>query len=104
MNLPIDGRMLLTPVEMQKRLGEKAKTLRLFFGYKRVTLSEKSGVSAATIRNFEQTGKINLENFLRLVFVLNQERKLDDLFELPEIASLKELEQRKQPSRKRGRR
>jgi len=87
---------------MQKQLGEKAKALRLFHGYKRVTLSEKSGVSAATIRNFEQTGKITLENFIRIAFALHEDHKLNGLFDLPEIASLQEIKKLNKPLPKRG--
>ncbi len=105
MNLPIEMRKLLrTPPETQQRLGEKAKALRLFHGFKRVTLSEMSGVSAATIRNFEQTGKITLENFIRIAFALHEERKLDDLFGMPEISSLQEIKKLNKPLPKRGNR
>jgi len=103
MNLLIGAHTLLsTPSEMQKQLGEKAKALRLFHGYKRVTLSEKSGVSAATIRNFEQTGKITLENFIRIAFALHEDHKLNGLFDLPEISSLQEIKKLNKPLPKRG--
>jgi len=103
MNLAIDVQALLsTPSEMQKQLGEKAKALRLFHGFKRITLSEKSGVSAATIRNFEQTGKITLENFIRIAFVLHEDHKLNGLFDLPEISSLQEIKKLNKPLPKRG--
>jgi len=105
MKLPINiSPLLLSSVELQKQLGEKAKALRLFHGYKRVSLSEKSGVSAETIRNFEQTGKINLDNFLRIAFALNEEHKLNGLFELPEIASLKDIKKHEKSMPKRGNR
>jgi len=105
MKLPINTRcLLLSPIELQKELGEKAKTLRLFHGFKRVSLSEKSGVSAETIRNFEQTGKVTLENFIRIAFALNEEHKLSDLFELPEISSLKDIEKLGKSMPKRGNR
>ncbi|MBL4760128.1 MAG: helix-turn-helix transcriptional regulator [Mariprofundaceae bacterium] len=94
--------MLLNPIELQQELGRKAKALRLFHGFKRVSLSEKSGVSAETIRNFEQTGKINLENFMRIAFALNEEHKLGNLFELPEISSLKDIDKLAKPMLKRG--
>jgi len=93
-----------SPAELQTKLGEKAKTLRLFQGFKRVSLSEKSGVSPETIRNFEQTGKVNLENFIRISFALNEGHKLGDLFDLPEIASLQDIKQLEKPVRKRGKR
>ena len=105
MNLPIGVQELLdAPTDMQKRLGENAKALLRFQGFKRVTLSEKSGVSAETIRNFEQTGKITLENFIRIAFALDEAHKLGGLFELPEIASLQDIKQRKSPLPKRGKR
>ena len=103
MNLPIKvHQLLLNPIELQQELGRKAKALRLFHGFKRVSLSEKSGVSAETIRNFEQTGKINLENFMRIAFALNEEHKLGNLFELPEISSLKDIDKLAKPMLKRG--
>jgi len=103
MNLPVNiSQLLLSPTESQKQLGEKAKALRLFHGFKRTSLSEKSGVSAETIRNFEQTGKITLENFLRIVFALNEETKIADLFELPELASLNDIKKLSKPLPKRG--
>jgi len=89
--------------ELQKRLGEKAKALRLYLGYKRATLSEKSGVSPETIRNFEQNGKITLENFLKIAFALNESRKLHGMFDLPEITSISDIEKREHPLPKRGR-
>jgi len=55
-----------------------------------VTLSEKCGVSSETIRNFEQYGKITLGNFIRISYALEEISKLDSLFELPELSSIKE--------------
>lgn len=102
MNLP--NIILNGPNELQKILGQKAKALRLYQGYKRISLGEKSGVSPETIRNFEQTGKITLENFLKIAFVLNESKKLLTLFDLPEITSIRDIESRKGALPKRGRR
>jgi len=105
MILPIDSILNLEgPEEVRRRLGAKAKALRLFKGYKRVTLSDKCGVSSETIRNFEQTGKITLENFIRITYALEESSKLDSLFDLPELSSIKEIKQRQQAQPKRGRR
>lgn len=92
------------PVDLQKMLGKKAKALRLYYGYRRVTLSEKSGVSPETIRNFEQSGKITLANFLKIAFALEESSKLSSLFDLPEVTSISEIESRQQTLPKRGRR
>ncbi|NOX08217.1 MAG: helix-turn-helix transcriptional regulator [Gammaproteobacteria bacterium] len=105
MNKPITYQELRdNPTDLQKSLGRKAKALRLRYGYKRTTLSEKSGVSPETIRNFEQSGKITLENFLKIAFALDESRKLHSLFEADEITSIREIEDRQQPLPKRGRR
>jgi len=93
-----------SPVDLQKKLGKKARALRLYYGYKRVTLSEKSGVSPETIRNFEQSGKITLSNFLKIAFALDESSKLGAVFNLPEVTSIAEIESRQQPLPKRGRR
>ena len=62
MNWPIDmNGVLSTPSEAQRQLGEKANATCLYHGYKRVTFGGKSDISAATIRSFEQTGKVELE-------------------------------------------
>ena len=95
---------LIGPADMQTQLGKKAKALRLHLGYKRVTLSEKSGVSPETIRNFEQRGKITLENFLKIAFALGEMDKMGNLFDLPEITSIADIEQMQQTPPKRGRR
>ncbi len=92
------------PVDLQKMLGKKAKALRLHYGYKRITLSEKSGVSPETIRNFEQSGKITLANFLKIAFALDESSKLGILFDFPEVTSISEIERRQQPLPKRGKR
>ncbi len=102
MILPIT--LLSGPSDLQKILGQKAKVLRLHQGYKRISLSEKSGVSPETIRNFEQTGKITLENFLKIAFALNESKKLYTLFDLPEITSIRDIESRKGALPRRGRR
>jgi len=105
MNLVInDIASLNGPANLQKQLGLKAKALRLYQGYKRITLSEKSGVSPETIRNFEQSGKITLENFLKITCALDESRKLATLFDLPEITSISDIEKQKSPLPKRGKR
>ena len=104
MNIPINDFTFEGPGELQRRLGEKAKALRLHLGYKRATLSEKSGVSPETIRNFENSGKITLENFLKIAFALGESGKMNGMFNLPEIASISDIEKRQKPLPKRGRR
>jgi len=93
---------LISPSELQKELGKKAKALRLHKGYKRQTLSDLSQVSPSTIQKFEEAGKINLENFLRIAFALDAISPLKRLFNLPEFSSIDDIEKTKNPLRKRG--
>ena len=46
---------------------------REVLGISRVELSEESGVSESTIKRFEHTGRITLENYMRIAKVLGVE-------------------------------
>ncbi|KPA12074.1 transcriptional regulator, partial [Candidatus Magnetomorum sp. HK-1] len=67
---------LKTPEEVAKELSIRLKQIRLSKKWKRSTLSERSGVSGASLRRFESTGKISLNNFLKLMFSLE---RLDEI-------------------------
>ncbi len=55
-------------------------------------LAERSGVSVAVLRKFEQTGKISLESFVKLTFVLGlSERLIKALQPQTQFASMDEL-------------
>ena len=83
---------LSTPEETARALAEKVRALRLEKQWKQSTLAERSGVSLASLRRFERTGLVSLQNLLRLIFALG---RLDDFSELllPRAAgSMAELE------------
>ncbi len=94
---------LRTPAEIQNRLSERLRDLRLRMGWKQATLAERSGVSLPTVRRFEGGGQITLANFLRLVHALGRLEELADAFEPPPVRSIDELES-EQPPRQRGHR
>ena len=95
---------LLTPGEMGKALGNRAKAIRLLKGLKRDTLAERAGVSAASLKRFETTGQTSLENLLRIAHALARLDEFDQLLRPPTAQSMTELEQRAtQATRKRGR-
>src|SRR6185436_15088055 len=100
----MDGFSLTTPEQVAKDLAGRAKALRLARGWKQVTLAQRSGVSLASLRRFEESGRISLQSLLDLAFALN---RLDDfaaLLQGPPASTLAELEAReKRPARKRGR-
>jgi HTH-type transcriptional regulator/antitoxin HipB len=100
----LDGFSLETPEQVSRKLADRAKALRLARGWKRSTLAERSGVSLASLRRFEESGKVSLQNLLEIAFALNRLDDFDSLLQPPRAASLAELEgAEKRRARKRGR-
>ncbi len=93
---------LKTPEEISKDLAERLKGLRLLKKWKRSTLAERSGVTESSLRRFEQTGKISLNNFLKLMHALGRLDESESLLTPPMANSLKELKKRESKVSKRG--
>ena len=91
-----------TSGEVARTLADRVRALRLAQNWKRDTLAAKSGVSAPTIKRFEGTGTITLDNFLRLCEALGRLPELDRLL-MPAPTSMAELERARRPLPKRGR-
>ncbi len=53
-----------------KRLSYAIKRRRLELNLTQKKLAEKIGIGLSTFRKFERTGKISLEQFVKLLFVL----------------------------------
>jgi HTH-type transcriptional regulator / antitoxin HipB len=103
MPLPSDPFALRTPDEIATDLGRRMRALRLANRWRRVTLADRAGVSASTIQRFETSGKITLENLLRLADALGRADELAALFEPPPARSIDELARRTfRPLPKRG--
>jgi len=83
---------MLTPEEAERLLAKRVRELRLLAGWKQATLAERSGVTLASLRRFESTGKASLTNLLRLVHALGRLDELDGLLKPPAARSLAELE------------
>jgi HTH-type transcriptional regulator / antitoxin HipB len=97
--------VLLTPFEIAAELGRRLEALRLANHWRRATLAERTGVSVSTIQRFETSGKITLENLLRLADGLARADELAALFQPRPARSIDELEERMaRPLPKRGRR
>ncbi len=88
--------------EIAHSLAERLKMLRLQKKWKRSTLAEKSGVSESSLRRFEQTAKISLENFLKLMSALGRLDEMGKLLKPPPAKSIDDLESRKRKIPKRG--
>ena len=96
---------LNTPEEIGRLLAGRLRGLRLSLGWKQKTLAERSGVSIATIRRFEHTGRSSLPNLLKLCHALGRLDDFEQLLLPPPAQSLDELEAREaRPARRRGRR
>ena len=96
---------LRTPEKVVADLAARARALRLTKGWKQTTLARRSGVSLASLRRFEESGRVSLQNLLKLAFALNRLDDFDALFHKPRASSLAELEagEESEPKRKRGR-
>jgi transcriptional regulator with XRE-family HTH domain len=93
------------PMEAKRELARLAKETRLARGWKRETLSDKTGIPVSTLKRYETTGEIGLQQFLKLVFVIGDINRLKSVFEpeKPVYVSLDELiKDREKPKRKRG--
>ena len=99
--LPIE---LRTSAEIARLLAARVRELRLQRRWTQLEMAERAGVTLATYRRFEHTGRIALERLLRIALALDALAGFDELFARPSAQSLAELAERTQPTRKRGRR
>ena len=94
---------LHTPLEMQRKLAERVRALRVAAGFKQSTLATRAGVALSTLRLFEQRGEISLKHLMRICQAMGRLDDWDALFQPPAVATMAELEARVlKPARKRG--
>ena len=72
--------MIKTAQELMHDLGERSKGRRLGLNLTRDGLGSRSGVSVSVIRQFEVTGKISLESFLKIAIGLGVGNEFEQLF------------------------
>ncbi len=95
---------LLGPSEAGQALAGRMRVLRLGKGWTRETLAKRSGISTASLKRFENTGKASLELVLKAAHALARLEEFNGLFRPPPARTLAELEERAaKPERKRGR-
>ncbi|MDC6365664.1 MULTISPECIES: helix-turn-helix domain-containing protein [Flavobacteriaceae] len=95
---------LITSKKAQNKVAQNIRALRLEKGYTQKGLSERSGVSYASLRKFEQTGIISLESFFKLAMVLGCLEKLIEATqpienEFSSIDEVLDKKQEKKPKR-----
>jgi transcriptional regulator with XRE-family HTH domain len=94
----------VTPSEAATRLAERARSLRLDSNWTRATLSDRAGVSVASLKRFENTGMASLDLVLKVAHALGRMDEFAALLAPPEARTLAELERRvDRPQRRRGR-
>lgn len=80
------------PTETGKIIAERIRALRLLKGWTRQTLAKRSGVSAASLKRFENAGKASLDLLLKTAHALTRLDEFDKLLQPPTARSLAELE------------
>ena len=83
--------MILSIHEAKQQLAEKSKSLRLLKKWKRSTLAKRSGVTESSLRRFEQSGNISLENLLKIMNALGRLDEINSLLKLPIADSIDDL-------------
>ena len=94
---------LMSSREIMLHIATCLQRLRLDrFNWSRAYLARQSGVSESTIRRFESSGQISLDNLIALAITLDSVEPFLQLFPLQEVVSIEELEKRER-KRQRGR-
>ena len=92
-----------TPTEMAQKLAQAVRSLRLARSWTRDTLAKRAGVSKASLKRFENSGKASLELQLKVAHALGRLHEFEDLLSASRAKSLAELERLSQAQgRKRG--
>ncbi len=76
--------LFISPKKAQTTIAERLKELRLQKGLTQKGVSERSGVSLATLRKFEQEGKISLGSFVKICMSLGCIENIIDALNTPQ--------------------
>ena len=68
--------VFITPTKAKVALAENMRERRLALNLTQAGLSERSGVALGTLRKFEQSGAISIDNLLKLMLVVGGLRKI----------------------------
>lgn len=94
---------LATTDEIAEELAAKLRAHRLAQNIPQSELAARAGISHKTLTTFEQSGKVSLDVFLRIVAALGLSESLSTLFELKQ-QTIKDMElaqlRRKRASRR----
>lgn len=82
---------VVTKQSIKDDLVSRFKKRRAEFGLTQQELSNRSGVSYASIRRFESTGNISLSSLLKLTEAIDCLEDFNKLYQNPIIKSLKDI-------------
>jgi transcriptional regulator with XRE-family HTH domain len=94
---------LATTDEIAKELAIRLRIQRLAQNLQQSELAERAGISRKTLTTFEQSGKVSLDVFLRIVGALGLSESLSELFEIKQ-QTIKEMELAEQKRQRASRR
>lgn len=80
-----------TPFEINKIIAANIKSLRKRRNITQKMLSERSGVSFASIKRFEQDGEISLISLTKIAIALDVSNELEELFTEVPFDSIEEI-------------
>jgi transcriptional regulator with XRE-family HTH domain len=88
--------------EALRRLGARARALRMVRELQQAEVAARAGVGIATVHRFEHSGRASIENVLRIASALGADAAFETLFEAPRYRSIDEaLGRLEPPARKR---
>lgn len=80
-----------TPVEIEKLISSRIRTIRRRRRISQQRLSELSGVSFGSVKRFERTGEISLLSLIKIAVALDIENELENLFAEVPPQSIEEI-------------
>ncbi len=80
--------LLLTEEEIAKELADQAKRLRLKKNMTQKDFALKAAIAHMTYCKFEQTGKISLVGFLRVLRHLGRLKEMSSILEMGDVESI----------------
>lgn len=83
---------LKTSAEILLELADRTRELRLERDWSQEEMARRSGIKTATYRLFEQTGKISLQRFVKILEALGRAADFDQLLNRRELPQIRDLQ------------
>lgn len=79
------------PGEIAKDIALQEKKKRKSSKLTQAELSERAGISLASLKRFEQTGEISFASLIKIADVLGEKKAFEELFARKEYRSIQEV-------------